>query len=86
MLLFTTQQATLLQTKNDNYDQNMLKCDFKNNVKSAKFFFLPEAKAIVHSWGSTVKSRPSYRISAFDIRLILEPNSGIPVLMINFLI
>jgi hypothetical protein len=41
----------------------------------------PEARAIVHSLGSTVNNRPSYRISAFDIRLILEPSSGIPALI-----
>lgn len=40
---------------------------------------LPLARAMVHSIGSTVNNRPSYRISAFDIKLILEPSSGIPV-------
>lgn len=37
----------------------------------------PFDKAIVHSWGSTVKSLPSYLMSAFEIRLILLPSSGI---------
>lgn len=37
---------------------------------------------MVHSCGSTVKRRPSYRISAFDMRLILEPNSGIGALIL----
>lgn len=46
---------------------------------------LPLAKAIVHSCGSTVNNLPSYRISAFDIRLIFEPNSGIiPVAALIF--
>lgn len=42
----------------------------------------PFASAIVHSVGSTVNSLPSYLISAFDIKLILEPSSGIPVLIV----
>lgn len=42
---------------------------------------LPLDKAIVHSCGSTVYKRPSYLMSAFEIRLILEPNSGRPPLM-----
>lgn len=43
----------------------------------------PLAKAIVHSCGSTVNRRPSYLISAFDIRLIFEPSSGIPALILK---
>lgn len=54
------------------------KFDKKDKIKD-----LPEASAMVHSLGSTVNKRPSYRISAFDIKLILEPSSGIPALIID---
>lgn len=49
----------------------------------AQFQHSPFANAMVHSWGSTVKSRPSYRMSAFEMRLIFEPSSGIPVLILS---
>lgn len=44
---------------------------------------LPLAKAIVHSFGSTVYNCPSYLISDFDIRLIFEPNSGMLAIVEN---
>lgn len=39
---------------------------------------------MVHSCGSTVNKRPSYRMSAFEIRLIFEPSSGIPLAIFFF--
>lgn len=45
--------------------------------------YSPLARAIVHSCGSTVNNRPSYRISAFEIKLIFEPSSGIPPLILT---
>ncbi|KAK2140398.1 hypothetical protein NP493_5806g00000 [Ridgeia piscesae] len=41
------------------------------------------AKATVDSLGSIVYKIPSYRISAFDIRLILLPKYGMPPLMVR---
>lgn len=42
---------------------------------------VPLARATVDSFGSMVYKMPSYRIPAFDIRLILLPRYGIPPLM-----
>lgn len=41
------------------------------------------ARATVDSFGSMVYKIPSYRISAFEIRLILLPRYGIPPLIMN---
>lgn len=65
ILKFTFDPAT--QRTNVNYE-NSLCCTCK-----------PLANATVASFGSIVYSVPSYRISAFDIRLILLPRYGTPV-------
>jgi len=52
-----------------------------SSVFAYLIYYLPLDKAIVHSCGSTVYKRPSYLMSAFEIRLIFEPNSGNPLLM-----
>lgn len=41
---------------------------------------------MVHSWGSTVNKRPSYRMSALEIKLIFDPSSGIPLAIFFFLL
>ena len=42
---------------------------------------IPFARATVDSFGSIVYKMPSYRMPAFEIRLILLPRYGIPPLM-----
>lgn len=54
------------------------------DVGDFRIKYLPLESAMVHSCGSTVYRRPSYRMSALEMRLILEPNSGNPPLILNY--
>lgn len=59
-------------------------CTYMGDVGDFRIKYLPLESAMVHSCGSTVYRRPSYRMSALEMRLILEPNSGNPPLILNY--